>query len=168
MNITAGSIINSNGRTKYSLATSPALISLCLISLSLLRFSFPVNVLNLCARFSKIVSGSVSGRKNERKMALKPEIHASSQSGQRHPFAAAANPPMMGPRTGPATAARAQRPRAKGTDACGKISPTLAPPVANAGLPRKPAMKRRTRRPPMFVDSAVGIWMIAKSARVMM
>lgn len=48
------------------------------------------------------------------------------------------------------------------------ISPTEAPPVAKAGLPRKPAINRRTSRPPMFVDSAVGICRIAKSASVIM
>lgn len=47
------------------------------------------------------------------------------------------------------------------------ISPTLAPPVANAGLPRKPEMNRRTRRPPMLVERAVGICKIAKRASVM-
>lgn len=115
--MTAGSIISWNGRTRYSFATALGVISLCLISLRLLKFSFPVNFLNLCARFNKIVSGSVSGRKMARKMDENPEIHASSQMGQRQPFAAAAKPPMMGPRTGPATAAMAQRPSANGTAA---------------------------------------------------
>jgi hypothetical protein len=42
------------------------------------------------------------------------------------------------------------------------ISPILAPPVARAGLPKKPARKRSTRRPPRFDARAVGICKIAK------
>jgi hypothetical protein len=62
-----------------------------------------------------MVPGSVSGRKNTRKTAVKPDIHPNSQMGQLQPFAAAAKPPTIGPKTGPATAPIAHAPRAKGT-----------------------------------------------------
>ena len=46
------------------------------------------------------------------------------------------------------------------------MSPTLAPPVARAGLPKKPDRNLSTKRPPMLFTRAVGICKIAKIKRV--
>jgi len=48
------------------------------------------------------------------------------------------------------------------------MSPTLAPPVAKAGLPRNPAIKRNTSNPAILLESAVGICSSANRMIVVM
>jgi len=48
------------------------------------------------------------------------------------------------------------------------MSPTLAPPVAKAGLPRNPAIKRNISNPAILLESAVGICSSANRMIVVM
>ena len=84
-----------NGRTMVSLIKVDMEILACLISLRLRSLSFPVNLRNRTAFLNRMVSPSVSGRKKVRKNKDRPEIHMSSQRGQRHPFASAAKKPYV-------------------------------------------------------------------------
>lgn len=173
------------GLTSVICIISPIVMFSPSISPKDLKRGFPVSLRIRYARryrsleYKRIVSSStrkteqcythdcelVSGKKRARNTQDAPESQHKIQIAHVHPSACTAKPPMTGPSTGPQTAASPQRPMTTALHSSVHISTRLAPPVASAGLPTKPARNLKGRRAPRFFESAVGICSRTKMRR---
>lgn len=100
----------------------------------------------------------VSGKNSAKNTQEPPDSQRRIQMVHVQPSDCAAKPPNSGPSTGPATAAKPHKPMTTALHSSVHISIKLAPPVASAGLPTKPARNLNGRRAPRFLLRAVGTW----------
>lgn len=78
----------------------------------------------------------VSGIQKKSNRKTGPASQSISHNDQRQSFAGTLNPEIIGPRAGPQVAAATQKVKRYGSLSSEYMSPMVAPPVANAGLPK--------------------------------
>jgi hypothetical protein len=158
-------IVTKNGVVKYVPSSFRKCRFPCLISESDLIFSLPVDFRRRLARFRRMVSAFVSGKKQNRRSQQNPQMMSSSYIDHLQELNGTENPDSNGPRAGPAKAATPQNARPYGILGNDRISPAEAPPVARTGPPRTPWIKRRTTSPGKFEARLVTAVMMMKSVK---
>lgn len=109
-------------------------------------FTLPVALRSRFARRYRIVAALLSGMQKNSSTTTAAPIQHTIQTVNRHPLACAAKPPNIGPNTGPQIPKLPQMQKPYATLAGEYMSAMVAPPVARAGLPTKPARKRKVRK----------------------
>jgi hypothetical protein len=158
-------IVTKNGVVKYVPSSFRKCRFPCLISESDLIFSLPVDFRRRLARFRRMVSAFVSGKKQNRRSQQNPHMMSSSYRDHLQELNGTENPDSNGPRAGPAKAATPQNARPYGILGNDRRSPAEAPPVARTGPPRTPWIKRRTTSPGKFETRHVTAVMMMKSVK---
>lgn len=158
-------MVTKKGVVKYVPSSFRKFRLPCLISDSDLRFSLPVNFRRRLARFRRMVSALVSGKKQNKKSQQNPHMISSSYRDHRQELNGTEYPESNGPRAGPAKAATPQNARPYGILGNDRRSPAEAPPVARTGPPRTPWIKRRLTNPGKFETRHVIAVMMMKSVK---